>query len=102
MDGHIFDTHLLSPYLGGLGILGTLSLLATTGIVLWQYRGCRFQSYSWRLRSWRFKQLSAIACLFFLAMAASYWVIEEPWGWLYLIAGFKTGTWWIRRAMSRG
>lgn len=94
------STSILSPYLDGFGIAGTLTLLIITGLVLWQYRGSRAQSFRWRLRNWRLKQLSAIASLFFLAMAASYWVLQEPWGWLYLIGAVKTCTWWIRRALS--
>jgi len=46
-------------------------------------------------------QLSAIASLFFLAMAASYALLGEVWTWLYLIAAFKTSTWWLRHAISR-
>ncbi|HJT57144.1 MAG TPA: hypothetical protein VJ761_11665 [Ktedonobacteraceae bacterium] len=102
MDAGTFDSGTLSPYLFGLGIAGTIVLLAVTGLVLWHYRGSRIQSFNWRLRGWRLKQLSAVACLFFLAMAASYWVIEEPWGWFYLILAFKTGSWWLRIAVSRG
>jgi len=48
------------------------------------------------------KQISAVACLFFLAMSASYWVIQEPLGWICLLVAFKSGTWWFRRATSRG
>lgn len=102
MDGGTFDSGMLSPYLFGLGIAGTAVLLVATGLVLWHYRGSCIQSFNWRLRGWRLKQLSAVACLFFLAMAASYWVIEEPWGWFYLILAFKTGSWWLRIAVSRG
>ncbi len=96
-----FNIHLLSPYLAGLGIFGTAVLLLATALVTWYYRDSRIQSYNWHLRNWRLKQLSAIACLFFLAMAASYWVIQEAWGWIYLLVAFKTGTWWFRRAINR-
>lgn len=102
MNADTFNLDMLSPYLFGLGIVGTAALLVVTGLVLWHFRGSRMQSFNWRLRSWRLKQLSAIACLFFLAMAASYWVIQEPWGWFYLILAFKTGSWWLRIAVNRG
>ncbi|HZS75447.1 MAG TPA: hypothetical protein VFA41_02440 [Ktedonobacteraceae bacterium] len=97
----ISNPHIFSPYLAGLGVLGTITLLVMTGIVHWQYRECHMHSFRWSLRNWRIKQLSAVSCLFFLAMAASYWVIQEPWGWLYLLIGLKCGTWWIRRAVTR-
>ncbi len=100
MGANIFDIHSLSPYLGGVGIFGTITLLVATGCVIWQYRDSRIQSFRWRLRNWRLKQLSAVACLFFLAMSASYWIIQEPWGWICLLVAFKTGTWWIRKATS--
>ncbi len=102
MDAGTFNPEMLSPYLFGFGIVGTAALLAITGLVLWQFHGSPMQSFNWRLRNWRLKQLSAVACLFFLAMAASYWVIQEPWGWFYVILAFKTGSWWLRIAVSRG
>jgi hypothetical protein len=92
---------MLSPYLDGLGISGTIMILIATAIVVWRYRDSRMQGFRWRLRNWRLMQLSAIACLFFLAMAASYGVLQEAWGWLYLIVAFKVGTWWLRYSISR-
>ncbi len=94
------DTAIFSLFLSVLGILGTATLLTATGSVMWYYRDSRFQSFRWRWRNWRLKQLSAIACLFFLAMAASYGVLHNTWAWLYLIVAFKTATWWLRRAIS--
>jgi len=102
MGATTITTQLLSSYLLALGIAGTLTLIVATGLIIWRYRDSRIQSYNWRLRNWRLKQLSAVACLFFLAMAASYWVIQDAWGWIYLLVAFKTGTWWFRRATSRG
>ena len=102
MSGTIFNIDTLSLYLTGLGILGTAALLIATGTVMWLYRDSRISSFQWHLRNWRLKQLSALACLFFLAMAASYWVIGEPLGWVYFLVACKTGTWWFRRAISRG
>ncbi len=92
----------LSILLAVLGFVGIVALLTATGMVMWQYRNVRMQSFRWRLRNWRLKQLSAVACLFFLAMAASYAVLQEAWGWLYLIVAFKTGSWWLRYALGRG
>jgi hypothetical protein len=101
MAGSIFNTQLISLFLLGLGISGAITLVVATGLVIRHYSDSTVQSFNWRLRNWRLKQLSAIACLFFLAMAASYWVIQEAWGWIYLLVAFKTGLWWLRRATSR-
>jgi uncharacterized BrkB/YihY/UPF0761 family membrane protein len=101
MVENIFNIQLISFFLLGLGISGTITLVVVTGLVLRRYTESPIQSFNWRLRNWRLKQLSAIACLFFLAMAASYWVIQDAWGWIYLLAAFKTGMWWLRRATSR-
>jgi hypothetical protein len=101
MAGTIFSTQLLSLYLLGLGVFGTVTLVVTTVLVMRRYSNSPLQGFNWRLRNWRLKQLSAVACLFFLAMAASYWVIQDAWGWIYLLVAFKTGTWWVRRATSR-
>ena len=97
----IFNTQLLSFYLLGLGISGTVMLVVATGLVMRRYSNGPTQSYNWRLRNWRLKQLSAVACLFFLAMAASYAVLHEVWGWVYLVGAFKTGIWWLRRAITQ-
>jgi hypothetical protein len=101
MGTNTFNPHLLSPYLSGFGIGGAVALLVATGLVLWNYRDSRVQSFNWYLRNWRLKQISAVACLFFVAMAASSWVILDAWGWVYLLVAFKTGTWWFRRALSQ-
>jgi hypothetical protein len=101
MVDNIYNIQLISFFLLGLGISGTITLVVVTGLVLRRYTESPIQSFNWRLRNWRLKQLSAIACLFFLAMAASYLVIQDAWGWIYLLAAFKTGMWWLRRATSR-
>jgi multisubunit Na+/H+ antiporter MnhB subunit len=98
----IVNTQLLSTYLLVLGISGFVMLVVTTALVMRHYGRSPIQSHNWRLRNWRLKQLTAVACLFFLAMAASYWVIQDAWGWIYLLVAFKAGTWWFRRATSRG
>jgi hypothetical protein len=95
------NTHILSLFLGGLGIMGTAALVSIAGIVMWQYRGARVGSFRWHWRNWRLMQLSAVACLFFLAMAASYGVLGDVWTWIYLIAAFKSASWWVRYALSR-
>jgi hypothetical protein len=101
MTGSLFNTQFIPFFLLGLGICGTITLVVATGLVIRRYNDSPIQSFNWRLRNWRLKQLSAIACLFFLAMAASYWLIQDAWGWIYLLAAFKTGMWWLRRATSR-
>jgi hypothetical protein len=98
----IINTQFLTTYLLVFGIFGIVMLLVATVLVIRQYDSSPIESYNWHLRNWRLKQLTAVACLFFLAMAASYWVIQDAWGWIYLLVAFKTGTWWFRRATSRG
>ncbi len=83
------DIHTISLCLGALGIIGIAALLTGVGLVVWHYRGSRM------------KQLSALACLFFLAMAASYGILHEVWGWLYVLGAFKAGTWWLRRVINQ-
>ena len=101
MINSLYTTQLISFFLLCLGISGTITLVVTTGLVVRRYGASPIQSFNWHLRNWRLKQLAAIACLFFLAMAASYWVLQDAWGWIYLLLAFKTGTWWLRRA-TRG
>ena len=74
------DTAILTTSLGVLGILGTAVLVILAVRVMWFYRGSRQWSFRWHLRNWRMLQLSAIACFFFLAMAASYGVLGEDLG----------------------
>ena len=95
------DTSFLLLFFGALGILGILTLLTATGCVLWLYRGAGRRSFHWHLRKWRLKQLSALACLFFLAMAASYGVLHEFWGWFYLMGAFEAGLWWLRAIIGQ-
>lgn len=95
------NIHMLSIGLGILGPLGLLTLLILTGIVTHHYWGCRTGSLRWHTRNLRFKQISAIASFFCLAMAGSYGVIQEVWALIYLLIALKTGTWWIRIAISQ-
>ena len=95
------DMHILSYCLAGLGPLGIIAFALSTVLVNWRYSGSRIGSFRWYARNWRLEQISALACFFSLAMAASYGLLLEPWGWLYLIAAVKTGTWWFRWAISR-
>jgi len=94
-------TPILSLCLGVLGIVGTAILVAITACVIWHYRGIRQWSFRWHWRNWRLMQVSGIACLFFLAMSASYGILGEIWTWIYLLAAFKAGTWWLRYVISR-
>ena|SRR5436853_561628 len=95
------NTSFLLLFFGAFGILGTITLLTATGWVIWLYRDARRRSFRWHLRKWRLKQLSALACLFFLAMAASYGVLHETWGWFYLMGAFETGLWWLRAVIGQ-
>ena len=94
-------TQILSFCLGALGIIGTAALVTATAIIMYYYRGTRLWSFRWQWRNWRLMQLTGVACLFFLAMSASYGILGEVWTWIYLIAAFKAGTWWLRCAISR-
>jgi hypothetical protein len=95
------DTQFLSLCLEIMGIAGTLLLIALAGLIAWYYRGGGMYTFRWHWRSIRMKQLLAVASLFFLAMAASYGLLQEVWGFIYLIAAFKVGTWWFRIAISQ-
>lgn len=87
---------ILSLILTIAGIIGTITLLASTVITFRLYWGSAMGSFRWHLRNLRLRQLSALACLFFLAMTASYAVLHQTWAILYFIIAFKTGTWWFR------
>jgi len=95
------NTYTLSLCLGIFGIAGILLLLVLAGVILWYFRGNLVGSFRWQLRNLYLKQLSALACLFFLAMAASYGVLQEIWAVLYFVIACKTGTWWLRFAISQ-
>ncbi len=94
------DTSILSFCLGMLGLTGTIVLVSIAITILWRYRDIRPWSFRWHYRNGRLKQLSALACLFYLAMAASYGVLGEVWTLIYFLAAFKTGTWWLRCYIS--
>ncbi|GAC1430558.1 MAG: hypothetical protein PVS3B3_10660 [Ktedonobacteraceae bacterium] len=94
------DTSIFSLALGVLGAVGMVALLTLTTMIFYFYRGSRMGSFRWHLRNVRLKQLSALSCMFFFAMAASYGVIHEAWAILYIIFAFKTGTWWLRCAVN--
>lgn len=95
------NTQILSIILGIWGVLGITAFSLLTIVVLWYYRGSRSGSFRGYWRGVRLKQLSALACLFCLAMSASYAIIHEAWAILYIIIAFKTGTWWLRYAVSQ-
>ena len=87
---------ILSLCLNTLGPVGTVTLLIITGVIMWRYRNSPLRSFRHHWRNVRLKQLSALACLFFLAMTASYGVLRNAWAFVYLIAAFKTGTTYLR------
>lgn len=87
--------------LAALGIVGTIGLITIAIIVLYRYNGTPAWSFRWYWRNWRLMQLSAIGSLFFLAMAASYGLLHETWGILYLLVALKTGTWWLHCVINR-
>ncbi len=95
------NAHILSLILGIIGTIGVFILLVLTGAVFWYFRGSSMGSFRWHIRNLYLKQLAALASLFCTAMAASYGVLLEAWAWLYLIAAFKTGTWWLRLVIAQ-
>lgn len=95
------NTQTLSLCLSIFGIAGTLMLVGLAGVILWYFRGNQIGSFRWQLRNAYLKQLSVLACLFFLAMTASYGVLHEIWAVLYFVIACKTGTWWLRFTISQ-
>jgi hypothetical protein len=95
------NAYALSLCLAILSIISILILLALSAATLWHYRGSRIGSFRWYLRNLHLKQISAIACLFFLAMAASYGILQEAWALVYLIIAIQTGAWWLRFAINQ-
>ncbi len=93
-------TGILSSVLAALGITGITILITVAGIVLWYYRGSRTWSFRWHWRNVHLMQVSAIACLFFLAMTASYGILGSGWTWIYLLGAVKTGSWWLKYAIN--
>lgn len=94
------DMSIFSYILAGLGASGIIALLILTCMVLRQYHGSRFGSFRWYWRSLRLKQLSALATMFFFAMAASYGVLHDAWALFYIVIGVKTSTWWFRYSVN--
>jgi hypothetical protein len=95
------NTQTLSLCLGIFGVVGSALLLALTGGIFWYFRANRVGSFRWQLRNLYLKQLAALACLFFLAMAASYGVLQEIWAVLYFVIACKTASWWLRFAINQ-
>lgn len=95
------NTHLLSFSLGIVGTIGIFILLALIGTVFWYFWGSSTGSFRWHIRNLYLKQIAALASMFCIAMAASYGLLSEAWAWLYLIAAFKTGTWWLRLVLAQ-
>lgn len=93
------NAHILSLGLSIVGPVGTIALLLVSSVVLWRYRASPRGTFRWHMRNQYFKRLSALACLFFLAMTASYAVLLEVWAIFYLVIAFKTGTWWLRLSL---
>ena len=95
------NTHLLSLSLGIIGTTGILVFLLLTSMIFWYFRGSSTGSFRSHIRNLYLKQIAALASLFCIAMAASYGLLSEAWAWLYLIAAFKIGTWWLRLVIAQ-
>jgi hypothetical protein len=80
----------------GAGVAG----LAGLG-VLWRYRGSQSSSLKRYLRRWRLMQVLGISALYFLALAASCLILQDHWGWVYLIVGVRAGVQWYRLRLAR-
>ncbi|GCE24595.1 hypothetical protein KDA_00790 [Dictyobacter alpinus] len=83
------------------GILGLIFLSIASIRIFWYYRDCRPGSFRWHIRNHYLKQIAAVACLFCLAMAASYSLLWQAWAILYIIISFKIGTWWLRLTIDQ-
>jgi hypothetical protein len=83
------------------GMLGLLLLSVISLHIFWLYRSCQMGTFRWHIRNHYLKQVAAIACLFCVAMAASYGILMEAWALLYLIIGVKIGTWWLRLTIDQ-
>lgn len=90
------NMHTLSFCLTLFGLLGLSVFIVIGGVVLYFYRGCSEGSFRWHVRNRYLKQVSALICLFCLAMAASYSLLTEAWALLYFVLACKAGTWWLR------
>ncbi len=95
------QVEILAICLQVLGALGTCILLALTGAAFWYHRGCRMGSFRWHMRNQHLKHLSALACLFFLAMTASYAVLHQVWALFYFVIACKVATWWLRLTITQ-
>lgn len=95
------STTFFSVFLALFGILGLLFLAIVSIHIFYRYRSCRTDTFRWYIRNYYLKQLAAIACLFCLAMAASYGILVDAWAIFYLLIAFKIGTWWLRLAVEQ-
>lgn len=95
------NSQFLALCLGILGIIGIIFFVTLACLISWYYRGNPASTFRGHWRSIRMKQLLMVASLFFLAMAASYGVLQNAWALLYLIVAIKTGTWWFRIAVTQ-
>lgn len=95
------NTGLLALLLTLFGMLGLLLLTVIALHIFWLYRNSHMGTFRWHIRNHYLKQVAAIACLFCLAMAASYGILLEAWALLYIIIGVKIGTWWLRLSIDQ-
>ncbi len=95
------NTSILSLCLGVIGLCGTCIFLFLAALLFWRNRAYSPGSFRWHMRNQSLKHLSALASLFFLAMAASYGILLEAWALLYLLIGLKAGTWWLRITIAQ-
>jgi hypothetical protein len=95
------DHQIYSLILLVLGIIGLAMMLILSALTLNRYQDCRLGSPRWRVRNIHLKKICALSSLFFLAMAASYTVLQEAWALLYLVFAFKAGAWWLRFSLER-
>jgi hypothetical protein len=91
----------LATFLTLFGTLGLLLLSIIALHIFWLYRSSHMGTFRWHIRNHYLKQIAAIGCLFCLAMAASYGILQEAWALLYLIIGVKIGTWWLRLTIDQ-
>jgi len=87
--------------------LGILAMLGLGTLLIWSIQIFRYYQkategrYRQFMRNAHFKQVTAIACMFCLAMSASYGVIHSAWALIYLLLTCKVGMWWFRFAIMQ-
>ncbi len=80
--------------------LGAVTTLIASLCVLWRYRGSGQDSLNWYLANWRMRQTLGISALFYLALAASCFILHDRWGLFYCMIAFILSRSWLKRLLN--